>query len=145
MFRLKSLSKALLGWPLWNICVTNDHGYVPVVVNIFRFFPHWWLIPGFVTRLTRRVLLLEQELPTLLEHLSSPPYFVGSWYSIFSFMCMLYKSLFVLLYFFFLPLRCLFFFDIRILMNTWYLQALLSNVTTNEKSLTVHVVIMVEC
>ena len=21
------------GWPLWNICVTNDHGYVPLVVN----------------------------------------------------------------------------------------------------------------
>jgi hypothetical protein len=34
-------SKALrsppwLGWTLWNICVTNDHGYVPLVVNTTR-------------------------------------------------------------------------------------------------------------
>jgi hypothetical protein len=32
-----------------------------------------WLIIGFVTRSTRRVSLVEQELPTLPEHLSSPP------------------------------------------------------------------------
>jgi hypothetical protein len=25
-----------LGWPLWNICVTNDHGYVPLVVSTSR-------------------------------------------------------------------------------------------------------------
>jgi hypothetical protein len=25
-----------LGWPLWNICVTNDHGYVPLFVNTSR-------------------------------------------------------------------------------------------------------------
>jgi hypothetical protein len=30
---------------------------------------------GFVTRLTRRLSLVEQELPTLPEHLSSPPVF----------------------------------------------------------------------
>ena len=36
-------------------------------------FPHSWLVIGFVTRLTRRVSLVEQELPTLLEHLSLPP------------------------------------------------------------------------
>jgi hypothetical protein len=39
-----------LGWPLCNICVTNDHGYVPLVVNTSRSFPHSWLISGFVTR-----------------------------------------------------------------------------------------------
>jgi len=38
---------------------------------------HSRLITGFVTRLTRRVLLVEQELPTLPEHLSSPPVFSG--------------------------------------------------------------------
>jgi hypothetical protein len=31
------------------------------------------IITGFVTRLTRRVSLVEQELLTLPEHLSSPP------------------------------------------------------------------------
>ena len=64
-----------LGWPLWNICVTNNHGYVPLVVSTSRFFPHSWLFTGFVTRLTRLVPLVEQELPTLSEHLSSPPIF----------------------------------------------------------------------
>jgi len=38
-------------WPLWTICITNDHGYVPLVVNTSRFFPHSRLITGFVTRL----------------------------------------------------------------------------------------------
>ena len=37
------------------------------------------------------------------------------YYSSFSFICMFCRSLFVLLYFFFWPLCCLFFFDIRIL------------------------------
>jgi hypothetical protein len=63
--------------PLWNICVTNDHGYVPLVVSTSRFFPRSWLITGFVTRLTRRVSLVEQELLTLPEHMSSPLVFNG--------------------------------------------------------------------
>ena len=66
-----------LGWPLWNICVTNDHGYVPLFVNIYRSFPHSRLITGFVTRLTRWVPLVDQELLTLPEHLSSPSVFSG--------------------------------------------------------------------
>ena len=40
-------------------------------------------------------------------------------YSIFSLMCMFCRSLFVLLYFFFWPLCCLFFFDIRILITSF--------------------------
>ena len=66
-----------LGWPLWNICVNNDHGYVLLVANTSRFFPHSRFITGFVTRLTRRVPLVEQELLILPEHLSSPPVFSG--------------------------------------------------------------------
>jgi hypothetical protein len=57
--------------------VTNDHGYVPLVVNTSRPFPHSWLFTGFVTRLTRRVSLVEQELPTFPEHLRSPTIFSG--------------------------------------------------------------------
>jgi hypothetical protein len=38
-------------------------------------FLHSWLITGFVTRLTRLVTLVEQELLTFPEHLSSPPVF----------------------------------------------------------------------
>ena len=66
-----------LGWPLWNSCVTNDHEYVPLVVNTSRSFPHSRPITGFVARLTRRVPLVEQELFTLPEHLSSPAVFSG--------------------------------------------------------------------
>jgi hypothetical protein len=40
-----------------------------------RSFPQSWLFTGFVTSLTRRVQLVEQELLTLPEHLSSPPVF----------------------------------------------------------------------
>ena len=42
-----------------------------------RSIPHSWLITGFVTRLTRRVPLVEQELPTLPEHPSSSRVFSG--------------------------------------------------------------------
>jgi hypothetical protein len=66
-----------LGWALWNICVTNDHGYVPLVVNNSRSFPHSRFITGFVTRLTLRVSLVDQELLTLPEHMSSPSIFSG--------------------------------------------------------------------
>jgi hypothetical protein len=44
----------------YGICVTNDHGYVPLVVNTSRSFPQSRLITGFVTRLKRRVPLVEQ-------------------------------------------------------------------------------------
>ena len=43
-----------------------------VCPNHNRSFPHSWLITGFITIVTRRVLHVEQELLTLPEHLSSP-------------------------------------------------------------------------
>jgi hypothetical protein len=45
----------------------------PTCRKHFPPFHHPWLFTGFVTRLTRRVLLVEQELLTLPEHLCSPP------------------------------------------------------------------------
>ena len=64
-----------------------------------------------------RVSLVEQELFTLPEHLSSPPVFSGVRVTrsivLYVMFC---RSLFVLLYFFFWPLCCLFF-DIRILIT----------------------------
>ena len=57
--------------------MTNDHGYVPLVVNTSRSFPHSRLITLFVARLKRRVPLVEQKLLTLPEHLSLPPVFSG--------------------------------------------------------------------
>ena len=70
-------------------------------------------ISGFVTRLTRWVPLVEQELLNLPEHLSSPPVF--SWVrvtrSLVLYVCFVDRCL----YFFFWPLCCLFFLDIQIL------------------------------
>jgi hypothetical protein len=76
-------------------------------------FPHSWLIIGFVTNLTWQMPLVEQELLTLLEHPSLPSVFSGVRVTRSLVLCIC-RSLFVLLYFFFWPLCCLFF-DIRIL------------------------------
>jgi hypothetical protein len=74
----ESFTVATITWlTVYNICVTHDHGYIPLVVSTSRSFPHSWLITGFATRLTRRVPHKEQELPTLPEHTSSPPVFSG--------------------------------------------------------------------
>ena len=40
---------------------TNDHGYVPLVVNSSQSFPRSLLITGFVVRLTRRVSLVRDS------------------------------------------------------------------------------------
>ena len=55
----------------------NDHRYVPLIVSTARSFTHSRLIIGFVTIFTRRVSLMDQDLQTLLEHLSSPRSLVG--------------------------------------------------------------------
>jgi hypothetical protein len=58
-------------------CVLTDHGYVPFVVITIRFFPHSWLITRSVTRVTQRMLYVEQELFTRPEYQRSPPVFRG--------------------------------------------------------------------
>jgi len=92
-------------WPVWNICVTNEHGYVTLVANTSRSFPRSWFITGFVTRLTRRVPLMEQELLILPEHLSSRSVFNENR------VCFIDRCLS------FWSLCCLFFFDLRILIT----------------------------
>ena len=73
-----SFTVATMTWLIvTNICVTNDHGYVLLVVSTPRSFPRSRLITGFVTRETRLVPLVEQELLILPEHLSWPPTFSG--------------------------------------------------------------------
>jgi hypothetical protein len=84
------------------------------VVNTSRSLTHSLLITGFVTRLTRLVPLVEQELPTLPEHLSSPPVFSGARGTRFLVLCVCFLDR--CLHFFFWPLCCLFF-DIRILIT----------------------------
>jgi hypothetical protein len=60
---------------LWNIILSER--YILHMQDTSRYFPHSRLIIGVVTRLTRRVPLVEQELPALPERLSSPPVFSG--------------------------------------------------------------------
>ena len=96
------------------VYITNDHRYVPLVVSTCRSFSRSWLI----TRVTRQVSLVEQELSTLLEHLSSLPVFreVNVARSL-VFCVMFCRSLFVLVSFIFWPLCCLSFFDLQILIT----------------------------
>ena len=96
-----------LGWPLCNVCVTNDHGYVPLVVNTSRSFPRSWLITGFVTRLT------PVELLSLPEHLGTPRLLVET-RSLVLCVCFVDRCL-SFCTFFSWPLCCLFFFDLQIL------------------------------
>ena len=99
-----------LGWPLCNVCVTNDHGYVPLVVNTYRSFPRSWLITGFVTRLTPVGLL------SLPEHLGSPPVFSGVHVTRSLVLCVCFVDRCLSFCpFFSWPLCCLFFFDLQIL------------------------------
>ena len=87
-------------------------------VITFRSFSHSWLITGFLTRVTRRVPHVEQELPTLPEHMSSPPDCCGVHVIRFLVLCAMFcRSLFVLLSFFFCPSCFLSFFDLRILIT----------------------------
>ena len=66
---------------------------------------------------TRQVSIVEQELLTLPEQISSPPVVGGIRVTRSLVLCVLFcRSLFVLLSFFFWPLCCLFF-DIRILIT----------------------------
>ena len=50
----------------------NDHRYLPLIESTSRAFPHSRLIFGCVTRLTPRVPLVDQDLQTIMQHLSSP-------------------------------------------------------------------------
>ena len=87
--------------------------YVPLVTNTFWSFPHSWLITGFLTRETRRVPLVEQEVLTLPEHLSSHLIFSGVRGTRSLALCVMFCRLF----FFFWPLCCLSFFYLLILIS----------------------------
>ena len=63
--------------------------------------------------------LVEQELLTLPDHLSSPPVFSEVLVTrSLVYMCMLCRSLFVLFSYFFWPLCCMYFFDLQILITS---------------------------
>jgi hypothetical protein len=108
-------------WPPAYLLIRNEGGQYTIW---HRSFLHSWTITGFVIRLTRWVPLVEQEQLTFLEHPSSVPVFS---YTIFSFMCMLCRSLFVLLSCFAIVLSVLRFTDLISYypFRLWYLETLL--------------------
>ena len=94
--------------------VTNDHGYVPLVASISAFMTFHSVCNQINT-----------ICDTSGEGTANPsvapefiPFQCGSCYSIFSFRCMVCRSLFVSFLFFFWPLCCLSFFNLRILISS---------------------------
>ena len=71
----------------------------------------------FVTRVTQRVPLLEQELPTLPEHMSSLPVFSGVRVTRSLVLCVCFVDHCLTFFFFSWPLCCLSFFDLHILIT----------------------------
>ena len=103
IWRLRMLLTSINFWWRTNkiLCIKFKISMVSpsytICQTLYGFFPHSWLITGFLTRLTRRVSLVEQELPTLPQHLSSPTVFSGVPVTRHLVLCgMVCRSLFVL-------------------------------------------------
>ena len=73
-FQLLMCSSIYTQYNIYGISVSQMT--TPVVVTI-RSFPHLWIITGIITRVTRQVSLVEQELLILLENHSSPTVLCG--------------------------------------------------------------------
>ena len=100
----------------------NAYSYCSVCRNQIQYFLHSWIITEFVTRLTRRVSLVEQVLLTLPEHLSSPLVFSGVRVAQSLVFCVMFsRSLFVHLPCFLWSLYYLSFFDSQSLIILYYL------------------------
>ena len=84
-----------------------------ILIWLFRWFTNY----KFLTRLTQRCHQWSRNCFPLRRTWVHPGVQWGLCYSIFSFMCIFCRSLFVLLYFFFWLLRSLVLFDIRILIT----------------------------
>ena len=93
-------------WP-WICSTCRKHLQVLYFILVYK-----WLI----TRVTQQVSLVEHELPTLLEHLSSLPAFREVHVTRSLVFCVVFcRSLFVLMSVIFCSLCCLSFFDVQIL------------------------------
>ena len=88
----------------------------PFVIITSRSFPRSWLITGFVTTLARQVSLVEQQSPTLPEHLNLPPDFseVRGTRTLVLYVCFVDRCS---TFWTFSFGHCLLFFDIRILIS----------------------------
>ena len=96
----------------------NDQLYI-IYASKFTIKYITGIIFRHISSITRRLPHMKQELFTIPDHLCPSPDVVSSCYSIFSFMGMLFRPLFVLLSFFLLSiaLHCLSFSDTRLLIT----------------------------
>jgi hypothetical protein len=125
VFRLLTDFVCLYNYEFWlSLCKIVRSSVIlllPLFIVFVAIFPVLFSFLTYhrvVTRLTRRVPLVELELLLLSEHLRSSPVSRGVGVTPYLVICVfLCRSLFVLLYCFFWPLCCLFFFDIRILIT----------------------------
>ena len=107
----------------WSIVTEYMCHKLPRICSVFVMitiwsFPHSYLIIESTTRVTRPVLLVEQELITLPEHLRSLPVIGGVRVARSLIFCVVFcRSLFVLLSLLFCPLCCLSFYDLQILIT----------------------------
>jgi hypothetical protein len=92
----------------------NNHS-LNVLAQLHSISEYCIIITGFVKTWTRRVPLVEQELLTFPVHLSLPPVLNGVRVTRSLVVCVCFVDR--CLSFFFWPLCCLFFFDIRILIT----------------------------
>ena len=129
----ESFTVATITWLTVTEYMCHKWGQIcSICRKIFPSFPHSWLTTGFVIRVTRRVTLVDRELLTLPEHMSSPPVFSRVRVARSLVFCVVFcRSLFVLLSVFFWPLCCLSSYDLRILITIWYLQTLLESNQTS--------------
>ena len=53
-----------------------DHGYIPLIISTFQFFPNSCINTGFVTRVSQRMPLMKQELLTFRSTRVHPRFLV---------------------------------------------------------------------
>jgi len=88
-----------------------------IIYRIFPVLSSFMTYHRIVTRLIRRVPVVEQELPTLPEHLSSPLVFGGVRVTRSLVLCVCFVDRCLSFCTFILPLCCLFFFDLQIMIT----------------------------
>jgi hypothetical protein len=92
----------------YEISVSHTTTCVPLVVSTSWSFPHSRLVTGFVIRVTRRMPLVEQKLPTIPEQMCSSMVNSGFRVARSLFFCVLFcRSLFILFFVIMLSVLCL--------------------------------------
>ena len=100
----------------YEISVSHTTTCVPLVVSTSWSIPHSRLVTGFVTRVTRRIPLVEQNLLTIPEYLCSPLVYSGFRVARSLFFCVLLcRSLFILFLFVIMLSLCCLSFVLRVL------------------------------